>query len=190
MAGMETPMKRIVLKYGLMSGACVGLMMALMIARIGGGEPTDFAGSELVGYATMVLAFILVFFGIRAYRDQVEGGTIGFGRAFKVGILMTLISCSVYVVSWQIIYYGFYPDFFEHYTAFTIEQMRAAGESEAAIVAHQQEMASFAELYKNPLVNIGVTFLEIFPVGLVMTVVSAAILRKPARGGGAVALAA
>jgi hypothetical protein len=129
----------------------------------------------------MVLAFLLVFFGIRAYREETGGGAIRFGTAFKVGILITLVTCGVYVLCWEIIYYGFYPNFLEDYQARALAQMRAAGEAEAAIEAARQEMAHFAELYKNPLVNIGVTFLEIFPVGLVMTLVSAGILRRKAR---------
>ena len=173
-------MKRIVLKYGLASGAVVVTLMAVSLTLTMTGR-LDFEGSELVGYSTMVLAFLLVFFGIRAYREETGGGAIGFGRAFSVGILITLVTCAVYVLVWEIIYYGFYPNFLDDYQTHAVARMRAAGEAEAAIAAAQAEMAQFAEMYKNPLVNIAFTFLEIFPVGLVMTLVSAAILRrKPA----------
>ncbi|MGH9457714.1 MAG: DUF4199 domain-containing protein [Thermoanaerobaculia bacterium] len=106
------------------------------------------------------------------------GGTIGFGKAFQVGILITLISCACYVVTWQIYYYGFAPDFFETYAAFTIEKMASEGASAAEIERVRERMADFAELYRNPLVNAAVTFLEPFPVGLIVTLVSAAILRR------------
>jgi ethanolamine transporter EutH len=175
---METsPMKRIVLKYGLASSAIVVSLMSVSVGMHMAGRLEDGA-SELLGYSTMVLAFLLVFFGIRAYREEAGGGAIGFGRAFKVGILITLVTSAVYVLTWEIVYYGFFPNFMADYQARALAQMRAAGEAEAAIAAAQQEMAQFAELYKNPLVNIGVTFLEIFPVGLVMTLVSAGILRR------------
>jgi hypothetical protein len=178
---METStLKRIVLKYGLASGAVVVTLMAVSLTLTMSGR-LDFQGSELVGYSTMVLAFLLVFFGVRAYREETGGGAIGFGTAFKVGFLITLVTCAVYVLTWEIVYYGFYPNFLDDYQAHAVAQMRAAGEAEAAIEAAQREMAQFAEMYKNPLVNIGFTFLEIFPVGLVMTLVSAGILRrKPA----------
>ena len=172
-------MKHIILKYGLASGAVIVVAMAVGLSLHMSGR-LDFEGSELLGYSTMVLAFLLVFFGIRAYREETGGGAIGFGTAFKVGLLITLVACAVYVLSWEIIYYGFYPNFLEDYQARALAQMRAAGEAESAIAAAQQEMAHFAELYKNPLVNMGVTFLEIFPVGLVMTLVSAGILRRKA----------
>ena len=170
-------MKRIVLKYGLASGALVATLMSASVGMYMSGR-LESGGSELLGYSTMVLAFLLVFFGIRAYREETGGGAIGFGRAFKVGILITLVTCAVYVLVWQIVYYGFFPNFMDDYQARALAQMRAAGEAEAAIAATQQEMAQFAELYANPLVNIGITFLEIFPVGLVMTLVSAGILRR------------
>lgn len=175
---METStMKRIVLKYGLASGAVVVTLMAVSLTLNMTGR-LDFEGSEILGYSTMVLAFLLVFFGIRAYREETGGGAIGFGKAFKVGLLITLVTCAVYVLTWEIVQYGFYPNFIEDYQAHALAQMRAAGEAEAAIAAAQEEMKQFAELYKNPLVNIGFTFLEIFPVGLVMTLVSAGILRR------------
>lgn len=181
-------MKRIVLKYGLASGGVVVTLMAVSLVLTMTGR-LDFEGSEVVGYSTMVLAFLLVFFGIRAYREETGGGAIGFGTAFKVGILITLVTCAVYVLVWEIVYYGFYPNFLEEYQAHAVARMRAAGEAEAAIAAAQAEMAQFAELYANPLVNMAFTFLEIFPVGLVMTLVSAGILRRKTPSLGAAAIA-
>lgn len=133
---------------------------------------------ELIGYSSMVLSFLLVFFGVKSYRDNLAGGVIGFGKAFQVGILITLVTCAMYVLAWQIIYYNFYPDFLDQYSAHAVANMREAGESEAAIQAATAQMADFAKLYANPLVNVAVTFLEVFPVGLIMTLVSAAILRR------------
>jgi hypothetical protein len=170
-------MKRIVLKYGLLSGAIVVALMAVSMSLFMTGH-LEFGGSEVLGYSTMVLAFLLVFFGIRAYREETGRGAIGFGTAFRVGILITLVTCAIYVGVWEVVYYGFYPDFLVDYQAFTLEKMRAAGETEAAIATAQQELQEFAEMYRNPLVNIGFTFMEIFPVGLIMTTVSAAILRR------------
>jgi len=83
--------------------------------------------SEIIGYTAMVLAFLLVFFGIRSYRENIGGGAITFARAFKVGILITLVTCAVYVVSWEIVYFNFIPDFDEKYTAHVIETMRMDG---------------------------------------------------------------
>lgn len=175
-------MRRIVLVFGLLSGLITAAMLVLTVPR--GTDAASFEHAELVGYSTMVLAFLLVFFGIRSYRQSVGGGAIGFGRAFKVGILITLVSCAVYVATWQVYYFNFAPDFAERYTARTLEKMKEEGAAEAAIAAERDKLARFAQLYKNPFVNVGITFLEIFPVGLVMTLVSAGILRRkePAEG--------
>jgi hypothetical protein len=167
-------MKKIVLRYGLLSGALLAAMMAVTMPLYRRGI-LDFDYGELIGYSSMVLSFLLVFFGVKSYRDNVAGGVIGFGKAFQVGILITLV---MYVLAWQIIYYNFYPDFLDYYSAHAIAKMRAAGESEAAIQAASAQMADFAKLYANPFVNVAVTFLEVFPVGLIMTLVSAAILRR------------
>ena len=96
-------MKRIILTFGLISGA---ILSALMLITFPFHEElgTDF--SMVMGYATMVAAFLLVFFGVRRYRDTVGGGAIGFGKAFQVGILIALISSACYVATWEVMYFG------------------------------------------------------------------------------------
>ena len=132
----------------------------------------NFDNGELIGYTAIFLGFILVFFGIRSYRES-HGGAITFGRAFAVGILITVISSAFYVASWEVIYFKFMPDFIEKYSASTIARMQEKGASDAAI-------AHWKVVYDNPLTNAAITFIEPFPVGLVVTLVSAAILRRRA----------
>lgn len=172
-------MKRIVLRFGLASGAILMTLSAVMLPWCLNGDHFD--NGELLGYSAMVLAFLLVFFGIRSYRDNVADGAIGFGKAFQVGILITLITCAMYVIAWEITYFNFFPDFLDQYSAHVLAKMHAAGESEAAILEKTAEMATMAKYYDNLFFNIGITFLEVFPVGLIVTLVSAAILRRKPR---------
>jgi uncharacterized protein DUF4199 len=132
----------------------------------------------VIGYTTIVLSFLLVFFGIRSYRENVGGGSISFGRALAVGMLITLISCTFYVITWEIIYFKLMPDFAEKFTNYAVEQVRASGAGQAAIDAKIQEMKALTAMLNNPLLNAAMTFLEPFPIGLIITVISAAILRK------------
>ena len=178
-------MKKTVLIFGLISGA---ISAALMFGTIPFVDKIGFDRGVLVGYTAMILSFLMVFFGIRSYRDNIGGGRISFGRAFVVGILITLISCVCYVVAWEIIYHNFMPDFLDKYTAHIIDKAKAAGDTPQAIQAKVEEMKKLKELYDNPFINAAMTFTEPFPVGLIMTLVSALILRKkkPAAGRDAV----
>lgn len=171
-------MKKTVLIFGLISGA---MMAAMMFATLPFVDKIGFDKGVIVGYTTMVLSFMLVFFGIRSYRENVSGGSITFGRAFAVGILITVISCVCYVVAWEILYFKFMPDFGAKYAAYVVEKAKASGASQEAIQAQVQEMKKFKEMYDNPFFNAALTFIEPFPVGLTMTLISAAILRKKAR---------
>jgi hypothetical protein len=169
-------MKKTVLTFGLISGAVSSLlMMLLMIFFV---DKIGFDKSIIVGYTTIVVSLLLVPFGIRSYRENVNGGSITFGRAFTVGILITVISCICYVVVWLIAYYNFMPDFVEKYAAFMVEKARASGASQQTIAATLQEMDSMKAMLANPLINAAVTFTEPFPVGLLITLISSAILRK------------
>ena len=171
-------MKKIVWTFGLISGGILAVMTAIMMPLMCMSERPTFDNAEVVGYTIMVLASLLVFFGIRSHRENVGGGIITFGKAFQVGLLISLIACAVYVISWEIVYYNFLPDFADKYAAHMLQKMQAKGESAQAIEKATQEMARFKVLYKNPFFNVGMTFLEVFPVGLIMTIVSAAILRR------------
>lgn len=169
-------MTKTVTIFGLISGGILAATMVVTMALYARGQ-FNFDRGEVVGYTSMILAFILIFFGIRSHREN-SGGAITFLKAFQVGIGITLIACAMYVLTWEILYYGFLPDFGQKYAAHMIAKMQASGASAAAIEKTRAEMAHFAEMYKNPLINIGMTFLEVFPIGLVITLISAAILRR------------
>jgi hypothetical protein len=183
-------MRRIVLTYGLIAGAIVSAVMAAMILMTRDSVGLLLERGMMVGFGSMVLAFLLVFFGIRRYRDTVGGGAIGFLRAVAVGLLITAVASAVYVLTWQVLYFGFVPDFAERYGEAVVASMREDGAAAAAIAAKEAEMARLAVWYRNPLYNSAVTFLEIFPVGLVMTLISAAILRRKPADEARTALAA
>src|SRR6185295_17998816 len=139
----------------------------------------------LIGYTIMVLSFLLIFFGVRSYRENVGNGYISFGRALGVGVLIMLISCACYVASWEVVSHKLIPDFGEKYLAQSIERVRASGKSPQEIENEIQNMRSMMQLYNsNILVNIAFTLLEPLPPGLVMTLISAAILRKRRREEG------
>jgi len=168
-------MKKTVLTFGLIGGA---VMAVMMFATLPFADRIGFDKGVIIGYTTMILAFMMVFFGIRSYRENIGQGRISFGRAFAVGILITLIACVCYVVAWEILYFNFMPDFLDKYSSYVIEKARASGASQQAIDTQLQQMKSFKAMYDNPLINAAITFTEPFPIGLIITLISAAILRK------------
>jgi uncharacterized protein DUF4199 len=180
-------MKRTVWTFGLIAGA---IMSAMMVATMPFIDDIGFGTGEVLGYTTMVAAFLLVFFGIRSYRDSVGGGTINFGRAFLVGTLITCIAGVCYTATWEVLYYEVMPDFGTRYAQAAVDKARSQGKSEVQIAKTRAEMEKFAESYKNPLYNSAVTFLEPLPVGLIITLVSAGVLRRRRRAGDAALAAA
>jgi hypothetical protein len=167
-------MKRTVLVFGLLSGA---LSAAMMLATVPFMDRIGLDYGVVFGYTAIVLSFLLVFFGIRSDR-QANGGALTFGRGFTVGILITLISCVFYVATWQLIYFKLAPGFFEKYTAYAIERARESGATPEAVEATARQMAQFKATYDNPLMNAAITFIEPFPVGLAVTLISAGVLRR------------
>jgi hypothetical protein len=136
-----------------------------------------FRYGQLFGYTAIVLSFLLVFFGVRSDRENVGAGVMTFGRGFTVGLLITLMSCAGYVLTWQIIYFRLSPGSMDKYQAYAIERARASGATESELQETARQMQSFKKMYDQPLFNAAVTFLEPFPIGPVVTLISAAVLR-------------
>ena len=174
-------MRKIVLTFGFIAG---GIMAVLMILAMLFQDQIGFERGYVVGYTSMVLAFLMVWFGVRTYRDNVAGGTVKFGRAFGVGILITLVATCCYVATWEVIYFNFMPDFMDKYAAYEIGKMKTSGASDAKIAEKVKQMAQFNEMYKNPLVNVAMTAIEPLPVGLLFTLVAAGALSRKKRQPG------
>lgn len=170
-------MKKTILTYGLISGIISSALMGATVPflhKLGGNT------GYIFGYTAIILSFLLVYFGIRSYRDNVGNGHITFAKAFAIGISITLISCLFYVVTWEIIYFNFMPHSMDSYFASAADRIKSSGASPDTIQAKLADLEKSKRLYSNPLYNAALTFLEPFPVGLVITLVSAAILRRKA----------
>ncbi|HEX6369266.1 MAG TPA: DUF4199 domain-containing protein [Longimicrobium sp.] len=171
-------MKKTVLTFGLIAGAILSAMMLLTMPFV---VSNGFENGMLIGYTTMVLAFLLVFFGVRSYRDNVAGGTVGFGRAAAVGSLIVVVAAVCYVATWELIYFKLAPGYAAKIEAHMIEQARSSGESPAEIEEQVADVRRNMELYRNPAINAAITFVEPLPVGLVFVLVSAGILSRSRR---------
>lgn len=174
-------MRKIVLVYGLIAGIIVSAMWFITAPLWDKGIIT-FDNGMFVGYATMVVALSLVFFGVKSYRDNQQNGKITFGRAFKVGILITLIASVIYALSWEVairtVSKGFSEEIQKHYAENIKQDAKESGKSEAEVQAELDGMKKQFELYENPVIRFGFTIVEILPVGLIITTLTALLLRR------------
>lgn len=164
-------MKRIILIFGLVIGVMLTANAIIVISMLY--SDTDFKGNDVVGYAAMVIMFSLIYFGVRNYRNNHLDGKISFLQALKTGALICLIASTVYTVLGLLYYYLFVPDFIDVYSAHVIRNT-APDEVEAVTT----QMADFKEMYKNPLFAIFITYLEVLPVGMIVALFSAFIVKK------------
>ncbi|MFN8337148.1 MAG: DUF4199 domain-containing protein [Cyclobacteriaceae bacterium] len=172
-------MRRIVLVYGLIAGVILGAMF-FVTAPLWDNGTLNFDNAMYVGYGTMVVSLSLVFFGVKSYRDNHKNGIITFGQGFKVGILITLIACLLYALSWELAYHtvskGFTAEMSKHYE----QEIRKNAANEAEMKEKLEQSKKEMELYDSSFVfRFTITFLvEVFPVGLLITLITAALLRN------------
>jgi len=169
-------MIRLIALYGIIAGLIVAVPMAWRVMTL-----TPLSAPEhsaLVGYLTMIVALTAVFLGVKHYRDKVLGGAIRFGRALLVGLGISAVASIIYVIGWElsVAISGF--DFAAAYSSSLVEAARADGASQAELQKVMADAESFAKMYANPLYRVPMIFIEMFPVGVLISLISAALLRN------------
>ena len=178
-------MKKNVWIFGLVGGF-ISIIWFIILLSSGG---THFENGEVYGYTTMLLAFSTIFVAIKNYRDKYNEGVVSFGKAFRIGLFITLIASTVYVATWLIYYYsGSGSKFISEYMSFMLEQKKAAGASEAELALFSKEMQEFAVMYRNPFFNALITYMEILPVGVLISLIAALIMKRKKKTDGEIPL--
>ncbi|KRE87086.1 hypothetical protein ASG75_02750 [Rhodanobacter sp. Soil772] len=178
-------MLRTILKYGVIAGLVVGGFELVTFTAFSGMPPLKYG--MLIGYTTMLIALSAVFVGIKRHRDVDRGGVIGFWPAFGVGLGVSFIAGIFYVAAWEAVQAITHMDFATSYSDAIIASEQAKGASAEALAKLSADMAAFKVQYANPLFRLPMVFAEIFPVGVLVSLVSAGLLRNsrflPARRG-------
>ncbi len=169
----------IVLRYGILS-AIIPLVTGLLGQMIVGSE-TNYDAMMVIGFTSMFLAFIMVYLGIRAARKKNADGKIGFRSAFVIGLLISLFATVMWVVTWEITLATSMPDFMEKYTAKSLADLRASGASAQEVQAATIAGAESVESFKQPLYRIPMVALEIFPIGIIVALIGAAVESRRSR---------
>jgi hypothetical protein len=165
-----------ILRYGVIAGLIIGIpMIWRMLAAKPGEVPVV---GMLLTYLVMIVALTAVFLGIKAYRDKVLGGVIRFLPALGVGLGISAVASILYVIAWEFssAYSSF--DFVAFYKAYLVDAAKARGATGAELTQAIADAEAFAKMYANPLYRMPMTFVEMFPVGVLISLISAAILRN------------
>lgn len=171
-------MKKNVLVFGLISGLVVSLTMAISMLTVNNNPEIELGNTSLiVGYLSMLVAFSLIYVAVKNYRDKQNNGLISFGKAFLMGLYICLIASTMYVIVWAFIYNVYMPDFMEKYSEQMLKAARATG-TPAELQEKTAEMAKYKELYKSPFFFTLMTYAEIIPVGLLVSLITALLLKK------------
>jgi hypothetical protein len=178
-------MLRTILKYGVIAGLIVGGFEVATVAAFSGMPPLKYG--MVIGYTTMLIALSAVFVGIKQHRDVDKGGVIGFWRAFGVGLGISFIAGIFYVIAWEVVQAMTHMDFASSYAQAIIASEKAKGASAEALAKLTADMETFKVQYADPMFRLPMTFVEIFPVGVLVSLISAGLLRNsrflPARRG-------
>ena len=169
-------MLRYILIYGVIAGIVVGVPLSVMTLEMSGHAMMHYG--MLIGYLTMLIALSAVFLAIKRHRDVDLGGVIRFWPALALGLGVSVVAGVIYVVAWEVSCAIAHADFAGSYARAMIAQQQAKGVSGAALARFRAEMEQFKVQYANPLYRWPMTFAEIFPVGVIVSLISAGLLRN------------
>jgi Protein of unknown function (DUF4199) len=173
----KTLMKKVILIYGSIAGVIVGAMFFITAPLYDNGA-INFDNGMWVGYTSMVIALSLIFFGVKTYRDSHARGVVSFGTAFKTGILITVVASVIYALSWEVAYRTVSKGFTQKMQQYYVENLKREITDQAELKEELEKQDKLWLMYENPIIRFGMTLMEIFPVGLVITLLSAGLLRK------------
>lgn len=167
------------LPYGIIAGIIVSVFMIITMSYYSycNGD-VDMTTSMILGYLAMLIAFSFVVIGIKKIRDKYYGGVISFGKAFLIGLLITFIASTFYVVTWLIYFNFFNPEFIDSYNQLELEKLKMDGATLETIESKRKELEEFGEMYKNPFITAVFTYLEILPIGILVSLLSAIFLKR------------
>ncbi len=172
-------MKKTSLVFGAISGVIISVFMGISMAIMGCGAGETGNGSMIIGFSAMVVAFSFIFVGIKNYRDKQTGGTLTFGKGVLLGFLISFIASTIYVITWGVEFHFFMPDFMDKYSAMQVKQLQESGISGAALIKALKSIESASYNYKhNPFFFAMYTYREILPIGILITLISAWILKR------------
>lgn len=164
-------MKQLALRYGLLAGLFVATLVLSTMPFFS--DHSNMVWSMVLNYSAQVLAFSSIFIAVKTYRDRHLGGFIGFGPAFLLGLYISLIGSTLYVVAWAVDYNLFMPDFMDLYASGMLKKAASEGASAEKMAAMREEMEGFKVMYRNPLYFALFTYAEILPTGLILSLVAA-----------------
>ena len=164
-------MLRTILTYGVIGGLIAGGVLSIVV--------TNFEGATgqygmAIGYLIMLIGLSTIFIAIKRQRDLVQGGVIRFFPALGMGLAISLVAGIVYALCWDVALHIIGIDaFIDSFAAPAL-----AGKSGAELAKATAEMESFRATYHNPFIRLPMTFTEIFPVGVIVSLISALLLRN------------
>lgn len=171
-------MKKNVIAFGLLSGLIVSLTMSIGMITASKNPNVELGnGSMIVGYLSMLVAFSLIYVAVKNYRDKQNNGIVSFGKAFRMGLFISLIASTMYVITWAFVYHFYLPNYMDKYAAQMMQSAKATS-TPAQLLEKTAEMNKYKELYKSPLFFSLMTYAEIFPMGLLVSLIIGFILKK------------
>ncbi len=170
-------MTGLILRYGVVAGLIVGVPMLWQMLSADAGDDKPLGGM-LIGYLTMLIALTAVFLGVKKYRDRHLGGVVRFLPAFGVGLGISAVACVLYVIAWEVSQAFSSFDFAQWWADYMVESVKAKGGTAAEVAKATADAQAFLVSYANPWFRLPMTFIEMFPVGILVSLISALLLRN------------
>ena len=170
-------MKSSILKPGVIAGL-IPVVFMVIFSTVWNNDKPNFELGEILGYLGITVGMVIIYFALRSHKNQTLQGQMSFKQGFLMGFYISLVSSCIYAIGWMIFYNGFATDFMDRYYEYAVQKLKNSNLDPKKLEQQVKNIEDMKEMYKNPLVQFGFTFFEIFPIALIVSAISAVILRK------------
>ena len=168
-------MGKTALRYGVFGMTLMIIIMVIVFLIFR--DNYNWEVQEVIGYVTIILSLVFVYFGIRHWRDNHNAGRLSFGEGLKLGTLITLFPSIAFGLFALIEVNVLDPDFNDKYYAHYVQKVRASTPPDQ-LQETLQKLESEKEMFESPFMQFGIMFMTVFLIGIVITVISSLILQR------------
>lgn len=167
-------MKSTITKFGLYAFLIASV---LFLSGFLLGKNLDFNTQAIIGYSSMVISLVFVYFGIKHYRDKENNGRIAIGKAIAIGLFISLFAALGFMIIDYIYTTQINPNFQEEYLAHSLKEMKATLSVEE-FQKQKIELTQQMQDYGGPTALALLMFANVIVIGFIISLISALVLQR------------
>lgn len=157
--------------HSLLWGAILGIILVVYSLIL---YFLDQSTNKGLGYVTWIIIIVCLFYAMKSYRDSVNQGTLSYGNAFVIGLLVAIIAGFISSVFTYIQFRFISPEIIDKMLQMTEDKLMSKGMSDDMI----EKSIEMSKKFMTPIIMSIMGFIMTVIIGGILSLIIAAIAKK------------